>query len=123
MLLRVEQENLDWSQLYADMEMCGLRQFAEVMTTICVEYLGLRLTAKEVTLCKDKKMVEGILKDTLGDSIRMTQGESLGHKVIRIMARYGRFWRYRKLAIESVPVMIWNSLAFSSFMKRKISLE
>lgn len=123
MLLRVEQEHLDWSQLYSDMEACGLRQFAEVMTTICVEYLGLRLTVKEVTLCKNKKMVEAVLKDTLGDSIRMTQGESLGHKIIRIMARYGRFWRYRNLAIESVPVMIWNSLAFSSFMKRNISLE
>ena len=123
MLLRVEQEHLDWSQLYSDLEVCGLRQFAEVMTTICVEYLGLRLTVKEVTLCKNKKMVEAVLKDTLGDSIRMTQGESLGHKIIRIMARYGRFWRYRNLAIESVPVMIWNSLAFSSFMKRNISLE
>ena len=123
MLLRVEQEHLDWSQLYSDLEVCGLRQFAEVMTTICVEYLGLRLTVKEVTLCKNKKMVEAVLKDTLGDSIRMTQGESLGHKIIGIMARYGRFWRYRNLAIESVPVMIWNSLAFSSFMKRNISLE
>lgn len=123
MLLRVEQEHLDWSQLYADLEVCGLRQFAEVMTTICVKYLGLRLTVKEVRLCKDKKMVDAVLNDTLGDSIRMSQGESFGHKVLRIMARYGRFCRYRKLAIESVPVMIWNSLAFSSFMKRKISLE
>lgn len=122
MLLRVEQEQLDWNRLYADMEVCGLRQFAEVMTTICVEYLGLRLTVRDVTLCKDKKMVEAVLNDTLSDTIRMTQGESLGHKVLRIMARYGRFWRYRKLAIEPVPVMIWNSFAFSSFMKRDISL-
>lgn len=123
MLLRAEQEHLDWHQLYVDLDACGLRQFADVMTTICVEHLGLRITAKEVTLCKDKKMVEAVLNDTLGDTIHMKQGESIGHKTLRIMARYGRFWRYSKLAIEPVPVMIWNSLAFSSFMKRDISLE
>lgn len=55
-LLRAEQDNLDWIQLYADFETCGLRIFVDVMTSICVDYLGTELTCKDITLCTNKKM-------------------------------------------------------------------
>ena len=64
-----------------------------------------------------------VLKDTLEDRIHMTQDESIGHKSLRILLRFFRMIYYRDLAIESIPTMIWNSFAFSSYMKRQIHID
>ena len=109
--------------LYADFETCGLRTFVDVMTSICVDYLGTGLTCKDITLCTNKKIVHEVLFDTLADNIHLEQNEGFCHKIIRILARYNRFWHYRELAIESIPMMIWNSFAYSSYMKRDITLK
>lgn len=121
--LRSEQDNLNWNQLYEDYEICHLRRFVDVMTSICVEYLGLKLTCDNITLCKDRKLVDKVLKDTLEDSIHMIQDESIGHKSLRILLRFYRMVYYRGLAIESIPTMIWNTFAFSSYMKRQIHID
>lgn len=121
--LRSEQGNLNWNQLYADYEICHLRKFVDVMTSICVEYMGLKLTCDKITLCKDRKLVDKVLKDTLEDRIHMIQDESIGHKTLRILLRFCRMIYYRELAIESVPTMIWNTFAFSSYMKRQIHID
>ena len=64
-----------------------------------------------------------VLKDTLEDRIHMTQDESIGHKSFRILLRFFRMIYYRDLAIESIPTMIWNTFAFSSYMKRQIYID
>lgn len=122
-LIRAEQNNLDWIQLYADFEACGLRTFVDVMTSVCVDYLGTELTCKDITLCTNKKLVNEVLFDTLANNIHLEQNEGFCHKIIRILARYKRFWHYRELAIESIPMMIWNSFAYSSYMHRDITLK
>ena len=122
-LLRAEQDNLDWIQLYADFEACGLRTFVDVMTSICVDYFGTELTCKDITLCTNKKLVNEVLFDTLADNIHLVKNETLCHKMVRILSRYKRFWHYRNLAIESIPMMIWNSFAYSSYMHRDITLK
>ena len=121
--LRSEQDNLNWNKLYADYETCHLRKFVEVMTSICVAYMGVKLTCDKITLCKDKKLVDKVLKDTLADRIHMMQDESVGHKSLRILSRFCRMVHYRDLAIESVPTMIWNTFAFSSYFKRQIHID
>ena len=121
--LRIEQDNLNWNQLYADYEICHLHKFVDVMTSICVEYMGLKITCNNITLCKDRKLVNKVLKDTLEDRIHMMQDESIGHKSLRILSRFCRMVHYRYLAIESVPTMIWNTFAFSSYMKRQIHID
>jgi len=121
--LRAEQDRLDWKKLYGEYESCGLREFADIMTSICVDYLGLEITSKNVTLCKDKSIVEEVLKDTLADKMHSGCGESFAYKVKRIVCRYKRIWHFRRLSIETVPMMIWNSFAFSSYMKREIELN
>lgn len=40
-LLCAEQNNLEWKQLYADFETCGLRLFVDIMTSICVDIWAL----------------------------------------------------------------------------------
>lgn len=121
--LRSEQDNLNWNKLYADYETCHLRKFVDVMTSICVAYMGVKLTCDKITLCKDRKLVDKVLKDTLADRIHMMQDESVGHKSLRILSRFCRMIYYRDFAIESIPTMLWNSFAFSSYMKRQIHLD
>ena len=42
------QDRLDWKQSYEDLDVCGVRNFADVMTSICVEHLGLAVTEERV---------------------------------------------------------------------------
>ncbi len=121
--LRGEQSNFDCHQLYADLEECGLRKFAEVLTGVSVRYYGLKLTNEKLLSSNDSILVERVLIDTLRDGNYLIPNESFWHKTKRICARFKRMWRFRELAIESVPMMLWNSFAFSSYMKRDIRLE
>ena len=121
--LHAEQNNLDWNRLYEDMERCKLRRFADIMTVICRDFLGLQLTADGINPKYDKEMVEAVLKDTLRGGSHMIPNESLAHKTVRILKRFARMWKYRDLATECVPVMIWNSFAFSSYLQRDIDME
>lgn len=123
--LRAEQAHLDWERLYADLETCRLRRFAEVMTSICVQYFDVHLTLSSgIALCHDDRLVARVLRDTLSDRMRLKQNEGLVHKTARILARFYRMFAYRQLTIEPVHTMIWNAFAFSSYAKRKApSLE
>ena len=121
--LHAEQNNLDWNRLYGDMEQCRLRRFADIMTVVCRDYLGLQFTTDDINPRCDKEMVEAVLKDTLRGGSHLIPNESFAHKTVRILKRFMRMWKYRTLATESVPVMIWNSFAFSSYLKRDIDME
>lgn len=123
MLLRREQENLNWNKLNADLEKCRLRRFADVMTAICVKFFGLTLTADGITMCSDKKLVEEVMMDTLRGDCHFKLNETFGEKCLRIIKRFKRVWHYRRLAAESVSMIIWNNFAYSSYFHRKIFLD
>ena len=112
---------LDWKRLYSDLEKCRLREFARLMTSLCVEYLGTEV-CPGMELCDDKALVEEVMEDTIAGGIHTKGVETFWKKCIRIARRFARIWHYRSLATESVPRMIWNNFAFSSYMKRKIDL-
>lgn len=122
-LLNSEQDRIDFVQLYKDLEIFNLRRFADVMTAISVTYFGLKLTNPNIAICNDENAVASIIMDTLRNGNHLIPNESLGHKAKRILARFKRMWRMRDFAIESVPMMIWNSFAFSSYMKRDIRIK
>jgi len=122
MILRAEQENLDWRKLGADLYEMRLRPFAEVMTSICEQYLGLKITAPGAIRCKDTALIEEVLLDTLRCDIHPKSGETFTGKTRRIWKRFLKMYHFRGLAVESVPTMIWNCFAFSSYMKREIEL-
>lgn len=122
-LLRAEQNNIDWDKLYADFDTCKLHLFADIMTSLCVKYLGLKLTRTNISICNDNKLVDDILSDTIARKYVLEEKETLMHKTKRILLRFARMWKYRNLATESYATMIWNSFAFSSYMKRDISLD
>lgn len=123
MIMRAEQNNLDWVRMGKDLDRMKLRPFAGIMSSLCEKYLGLKITADGVILCDDEALVDEIMLDTLRCDIHPIKGESLWHKAVRIWRRFRKMYHFRGLAVESVPVMIWNCFAFSSYMNRNIELE
>lgn len=130
-MLRAEQNNIEWERLYEDFDKCKLRMFADALTLICVKHLGLTVTSSYLSkhlqelneTQKHTSLAKGILDDTFSDNIHIIPNEPFRHKVLRILSRYKRFWHYKELLSESIPMMIWNSIAFSSYMKRRITLS
>ena len=120
--LRAEQNNLDWAQFYADCDVCGTRVFAEIMTDFCVKYLGVNITCNDVVVSKDDTRLLRVVKDTFTPKLTMEIGESFFHKCRRILARFARMWRFRDISCESFHTMVWNSFAFSSYFKGRLSL-
>lgn len=120
-LLQCCKNRLDWNRLYSDLDRCRLREFAKVMTSLCVEYLGTE-TCPRMELCSDKALVIEVMEDTIAGGINTKGTETFWKKCVRIFRRFLRIWHFRNLATESVPQMIWNNFAFSSYMKRKIEM-
>lgn len=122
-LLNREQNHIDWVTLYREMESCGLRNFADVLTSISVKYLGLKLNNSEITQTQDEALINDVVYDTLSDRIRMKPRETLLHKAKRILYRFERMWHYRKLSYESYPMMVINSFLFCYSIRTKIEMS
>ena len=116
------QDSLDWQRLYSDLTECRLREFSRLMTSLCTEYFGIGLRNPGIELCGDSALVEEVMMDTVSREVNNVATEGFLHKCFRILRRFRRIWHYRKLSTESVPRMIWNSFAFSSYMHRKIEM-
>jgi len=123
MLLKRCRETLDFARLCHDLDECRLLPFARVMTAICVDYLGLELTCPELGCDRDKAFTQQVLKDILTGGIITRGEETLWKKVVRISRRLVRFWRYRRLATESVPRLIWNNLIYNSYTHIRCDYE
>ena len=65
----------------------------------------------------EQRMVDAVLADIMGDQPAIYV-DGLWHKVKRILRRFHRMWKFRLLASESYPRMVWNAFAFSSYVKR-----
>jgi hypothetical protein len=122
-LLYREQNNIEWDSLYEEMDSIGLRNFADVLTSISVRYLGLKLTNKAITLSSNNNLVNDVITDTLTNTNRMEYGESVFHKIIRISSRFKRMWHYRTLAYETYPVMVLNSFIFCYSVRKVIKVS
>lgn len=119
-LLKCCQGSLDWKLLYEDMDVCGVRTFADVMTSICVEYLGLVITSPSVTVSGNRELVDEVLRDVMEKGISVSSGESFSQKVVKMFRRYGRYRHYRILL--SAPwwkVVCWSIMdKFSSCIRK-----
>lgn len=122
-LINNEQNNIDWIALYKDLELCKIQEFANILTSICVLKLGLIIVCSDIKLSNNKQIVNDIINDTFAHNAVITNEEKHFHKVVRVVQRFHRMWKYRALAIESYPMMLWNSFAFCSYLKRKIILK
>jgi len=118
-LLKNCQDSLPWDEIMRELKECRLLKFAEVMTSLCVRYLGTELTTDKVPVSDDIELVQKIMEDTMQGGICAKGKERIARKSLRITKRFWRFWRYRNLATDSVPIMIWNNIRHCSYLDQK----
>lgn len=120
LFLRAEEETLDWSRLVSMLETTRTAPFAAVMTAIASQYLGIHIHDKDLqalSACANPRMVRAVLADIMGEQPAIYV-DGLWHKTKRILRRFRRMWKFRSLASETYPRLVWNTFAFSSYVRR-----
>ena len=117
--LKAESQNVNWEKVIPMMNECRILNFARVLTNLCVEKLGMSINVAELTT--PMKISDAVLTDILGEQPDLFH-ENFVQKIGRIMRRFYRMWKFRSLADESYCRLIWNSLAFNSYLKRNPKL-
>ena len=120
LFLRKKQEEVDWSKVLPILEVTHTAQFAGVMTAIAVRYLCIEVHDKGLSALAsnpEQKMVDAVLTDIMGEQPAIYV-KGLWHKTKRILRRFRRMWKFRLLASESYPRMVWNAFAFCSYMSK-----
>lgn len=120
LFLRAKQEKVEWTKLLTMLFSTHTSRFAGVMTAIAIQHLHIDVHNKGLLALAEsaeQKMVDAVLADTMGEQLAIYV-DGLWHKARRIFRRFHRMWKFRDLASETYPRMIWNAFAFSSYMKR-----
>lgn len=125
LFLKGEQENVDWSRVLPMLVTTCTAQFAGVMTAIVVQHLRINIHNKgllDLSESAEQRMVDAVLADIMGEQPAIYV-DGFWHKTKRILRRFYRMWKFRSLASESYPRMVWNAFAFSSYLKRKVVVD
>ena len=117
--LKAESQNVNWDKVIQLMKECRILEFAKVMTRLCIERLGVHMDIEEFS--SPMKITDAVLADILGEQPDLFH-ENFVQKIGRIIRRFYRMWKFRSLADESYGRLVWNSLAFSSYLKRNPKL-
>lgn len=107
MFLKAHQNDIDWEKFYAFCERYHLRIFAETITAICSEYLGVEISTPGVV--KNSVHTERVLNSILYD-YDYIYSESEGDwkeklHIIRNLFHYR--WKYEEIYNESVWKQLW----------------
>lgn len=125
LFLKGEQEKVDWSRVLPMLEATRTAMFAGVMTAIAFRYLHIDVHNKGLLALEEsaeQRMVDAVLSDIMGEQPAIYV-DGLWHKTKRILRRFYRMWKFRSLASESYPRMVWNAFAFSSYVRRKVVID
>lgn len=125
LFLKGEQENVNWSRVLPVIESTRTAQFTCVITAIVVQHLHIDIHNKDLlALAKsaEQRLVDTVLADIMGEQPAIYV-DGLWHKAKRILRRFRRMWKFRSLASESYPRMVWNAFAFSSYLRRKVVID
>lgn len=116
---------MNWESLLPEMKKCKIIRFAQVLTGLCVEYLGVEVNVNSLKIATEDReghiLVRQVMADIMEGHLEVLK-ENFLQKCFRILRRFGRMWRYRSLASESYWLMVWNTFSFSSYLKRKVKL-
>lgn len=101
LLLKAEQDNIDWVNFYAWCDRMHYTKFAEVMTAIAVEYLGLEITNPVVRYHSTltKRVIEDVMHSNR--SIHNIKASKAKKRMLIIRSRLFGGWRYRDIYEKS----------------------
>lgn len=108
MFLKSHQNDVNWPEFYAFCERNHLRRFADAMTAIAVNYLGIKVT-QDSQITTESPYAEKILHNTLyDDDYVFSSGES-GWKnrwhIVKNLFKYR--WKYEEIYQQSVWKQLW----------------
>lgn len=113
LLLKAEQNNINWREFYAWADKMHMTRFADALTAISVEYLGLEITNPDIHTASP--YTYRVLEDTLFKSEGLfNKGYSAWQArwmLVRNKIAYG--WKYHKIYQKSILLeLIKNGFAF-----------
>jgi len=107
MFLKAHQSDVNWEKFYAFCERYHLRLFAETITAICSEYLGVEISNS--CIVKDSVYTKKVLNSILYDDDYIYSESEGGWKekwhIIRNLFHYR--WKYEEIYNESVWKQLW----------------
>ena len=105
LLLRAEQENIDWGEFYKWADRMHLTRFADAMTAIAVEHFGLQITNADIHT--SSPYAERILRDTIDNSegIHNKGYSAWKSRFMQIRNRLSFAWTYHKIYQKS---LLWE---------------
>lgn len=118
--IKAESQNVNWDKVIPIMKECRILEFAKVMTRLCIEQLGMKIDIEG--LSSPSKMSNVVLADILDGQPDLLH-ENFAQKIGRIIRRFYRMWKFRSIADESYPRMIWNNIVFNSYFHRVPNLK
>lgn len=117
--VKAESQNVHWEKIIPIMRECRILEFAKVMTRLCIDQLGMKIDIEG--LSSPMEISDAVLADILGGQPDLFH-ENFVQKIGRIMRRFYRMWKFRSLADENYIRLVWNTFAFSSYLKRTPNL-
>ena len=123
MFLKAEQKNIDWDRMFSLLEKCKLKHFFFLMTETCIAYLGLDFHVRGLSDIYQRAMVDDMINDVLHKPSVDSGHLNLWQKIPNILKRFKRQYKYRKIETENVFTLICNTITFSSFLHRKVTLD
>ena len=118
LLLKAEQESINWAEFYAWCDRMHYTKFVDALTTISVEYLGLEISNPLIHTHSDLR--DKVLEDVLysKNSIHNTGASKSKKRMMIIRNKLLGSWKYRELYEKSAFVdTLQMVLAF--FVERK----
>lgn len=107
MLLKAEQENIDWGEFYKWADRMHLTRFADAMTAISAEHFGLQITNPDIHT--SSPYAERILRDTIENSegIHNKGYSAWKSRFMQIKNRFSFAWKYHQIYQKS---LLWELL-------------
>ena len=117
LLLRAEQNNIDWEEFYKWTDRMNMTRFADALTAISVEHLGLEITNPAIHTTSP--YAERILHDTLyhSEGVFNKKASAWSKRLMLVRNKLSYGWKYHKIYQKSILVELTRSVFAFLFEK------
>ena len=117
LLLRAEQNNIDWEEFYKWTDRMNMTRFADALTAISVEHLGLEITNPAIHTTSP--YAERILHDTLyhSEGVFNKKASAWLKRLMLVRNKLSYGWKYHKIYQKSILVELTRSVFAFLFEK------
>ena len=117
LLLKAEQDNINWTEFYQWADRMHMTRFADALTTISVDHLGLQITNPAIHT--SSPYAERILNDMINNSEGLfNKGySSWKSRFMQIKNKFSFAWKYHKIYQKSLLLELSKSIFAFIFEK------